>query len=229
MNSDYSVPIVQGTAVPAPDSRPYDGSHAKSHYGAPTDNFQNEGTTINFDSHFQQQQQPTQFRDVFWAFAFVAHIGVMSVLISMNIAANGGGGDNGDGFSGSYGGIFFLVAATGLAALGLSSLTIVLMMKFPTAMVKAGLVFSSLLAGVMAVAMILSGEMFAILMGVFFFAVTACYVVAVWKRIPYAAGESIGAGSDRRGLLLFVVVILVGDGMHWSLLRLLLILSLSKD
>ena len=193
MNSHGSIPIVQGTAVP-------DDQYNKNSYNpAPTNggnygqlnndyNQNNQDNTIHFannDQQQQQSQQPKQFKDVIWAVAFVVHLGAMFVLITMNIASGNGGGGDGDG--GSYGGLLFLVGVTALTSVALSSLTISLMMKYPIAMIKTALIFSTILLLVMAIAGFMSGSVFAGAIGLFFFAVTCCYAKSVWHRIPFAA------------------------------------------
>ena len=197
MNSHGSIPIVQGTAVP-------DDPYNKNSYNpAPTNggnygqlnndyNQNNQDNTIHFANNDQQQQQqqsqqPKQFKDVIWAVAFVVHLGAMFVLITMNIASGNGGGGDGDGDGGSYGGLLFLVGVTALTSVALSSLTISLMMKYPIAMIKTALIFSTILLLVMAIAGFMSGSVFAGAIGLFFFAVTCCYAKSVWHRIPFAA------------------------------------------
>ena len=186
MNSEFSIPIIQGTAVPAPESQQYG---TKSPYRpSPSDDTFNNEERVNFQNNGQSpQQQPKKFQDAIWAVVFVLHLGVMAFVISMNMVANNDGG--GDDSGGSYNGLIVLVSMMGLISIGISSATIILMMKYPTAMVKSGLVFSAVLSGAMAVMFLMSGDLFMILLGCFFFMVTICYVASVWKRIPYAAGK----------------------------------------
>ena len=198
MNSEYSIPIVQGTAVPASESQQYN----KSSYGPTTATLPNnrdgvfndeEATTINFNHYGQpqqqqQQQQPNQFKDVIWAVAFVLHLGAMLFVISMNIA-NGDGGGGGGAAAGSYTGIYILVAIAVVVSGGLSSASIALMMKYPTEMVKAGLVSSGFLVGAMAITSLMSGSIFVTVISFLFFAATLYYIKVIWRRIPFAASE----------------------------------------
>jgi len=196
MNSEYSIPIVQGTAVPASESQQYN----KSSYGPTTATLPNnrdgvfndeEATTINFNHYGQpqqqqqQQQQPNQFKDVIWAVAFVLHLGAMLFVISMNIANGDGGG--GAAAAGSYTGIYILVAIAVVVSGGLSSASIALMMKYPTEMVKAGLVSSGFLVGAMAIMSLMSGSIFVTVISFLFFAATLYYIKVIWRRIPFAA------------------------------------------
>ena len=217
MDSDYSIPIVQGTAVPV------DNQYGKNSYSPAAtmipdeDHFGNDQTaTIHAAGNVQprqQQQQPNQFRDVVWAVAFVLHLGAMIFVISMNIA----NGDGGDGFS-AYKGLFFLVGMTAIVSIGLSSATIGLMMRYPTEMVKIGLLFSTVLVGLMAVMGIMTGDVIASIMGIAFFAITVCYVKAVWARIPFAAANlntALTAVKSNIGLA-FVAYCIMAMAFAWS-------------
>lgn len=217
MDSDYSIPIVQGTAVPV------DNQYSKNSYSPAAtmipdeDHFGNDQTaTIHAAGNVQprqQQQQPNQFRDVVWAVAFVLHLGAMIFVISMNIA----NGDGGDGFS-AYKGLFFLVGMTAIVSIGLSSATIGLMMRYPTEMVKIGLLFSTVLVGLMAVMGIMTGDVIASIMGIAFFAITVCYVKAVWARIPFAAANlntALTAVKSNIGLA-FVAYCIMAMAFAWS-------------
>mmetsp|Transcript_1438 Transcript_1438/g.3154 ORF Transcript_1438/g.3154 Transcript_1438/m.3154 type:complete len:487 (+) Transcript_1438:163-1623(+) len=208
MNSEYSTPTIQGRAVPAPESQQYSN---KSPYRAPhlDETFNNE-EQINLHNNVQSpQQQPKEFQDAIWALVFVLHLGIMAFVISASIIANNDGG--GDDSGGSYNGLIVLVSMMGLLSIGLSSATIILMMKYPTAMVKSGLVFSAVLSGAMAIMFLMSGDLYMILLGAFFFMVTMCYVASVWKRIPYAAANlntALNAVKSNAGLGLVAYLIM---------------------
>lgn len=212
MNSNYTGPIIQGTAVPAPGSIPsnnnnnnnygnpketYHASTAGETYYNDTGGYSASASAVPFGeqySHHHQQQQPNQFRDVFWAIAFLIHLGVMIVLISTNLAGQNGndnGGDDNGGGAGvdAYGGTIVFVALSVLVSMGLSTSTISLMMKFPAGMVKLGLIFSAFVSGVFALLLLSSGSGLGMILGIFFFAITVCYVCSVWNRIPYAAAN----------------------------------------
>jgi hypothetical protein len=187
MNAHGSIPIVQGTAVPDDQYNKHSYNPAPNGEHLINNNDYHQDNTIHFanNDHQQQQQaqQPKQFKDVIWAAAFVIHLGAMFVLISMNIASGDGDGAGGS----SYGGLLFLVGFTALISVAISSLTISLMMKYPTEMIKAALIFSTILILLMAIAGFMSGSVFAGAIGLFFFAITCCYAKAVWHRIPFAA------------------------------------------
>lgn len=191
MNSDYSIPIIRGTPVPPPGGQQYQ-PYAKSSYEPTSAGYSNntsyndQDATINFDNpiQHQQQQQPNQFKDAIWAIAFLAHLAGILFLISVNLA---NGGNGGDAAAGSYSGIYTLIAIAAAVAIGFSTASIALMTRYPTEMVKAGLIFSVGLMGVIALSMILAGGLFGAIFGVFMFAITIYYVKIVWEKIPFAA------------------------------------------
>jgi len=214
MNSEYSIPIIQGTPVPGPGGQPY----GKNSY-EPTTAAYVDQETAHFGNDFApqpQQQQPNQYRDVVWAIAFVIHLAGMFFLISMNLA-NADGGDAGVA-AGSFTGIYILIAIAAVVSVGFSTGSIALMMRYPTEMVKAGLIFSVVLTGIMAVVLILMGGLFGILIGIFFFVVTAYYVRVVWPRIPFAAVNlktALSAVKANMGLGV-VAYLLMAAAFAWS-------------
>merc|ERR1719343_1670568 len=110
----------------------------------------------------------------------------MIVVISTKIAMKGDGGNDA---AGSYNGIFRLAVIAVVVSISLSSVSIALMMRYPTEMVKTGLISSAFLVGAMAVMFFLSGSGFAALLGLFIFCVTIYYIKIVWSRIPFAAAN----------------------------------------
>lgn len=163
-----NIPIVQGHAVN--DGIPYvaandgvknDYTNNNMNYGQQQQQ-QQEEPLVNpsgYQQHHQQQQQPKEFKDVIWAVAFIAHFIVMCVIIGLGIAAgrsnNGGGGD---ATFGTYSGVIFVVGTTAVASIAISSVTLSLMMRYTTEMVKAALIFTVLMSGALAVLGFLSGQ-----------------------------------------------------------------------
>jgi len=213
MNSDYSIPIVQGTAVPSPRNK----RDNKSSYN-PNDVEHQEATLVHFDdegrSQPQHAQQPNQYRDIVWALAFVLHLGAMVFVISINIA-QGENGDVADGFSK---GLYSLVVIAFIVSAFLSSAAIALMTRYPTEMVKAGLISSAVLIGTIAVMTLLSGSGFAALIAIFFFAITLCYIKSVWSRIPFAAANlktALSAVKSNTGLIV-VAYLVMAVAFAWT-------------
>lgn len=207
MNSNSSIPIVQGTLVSDKHS-PYTANNPHG------ESLINEQNTIhsNSNSH-QQSQQPKQFQDVIWAIAFIIHLGGMFVLISLNISSGGG-----DVSIDEFNGLFCLIGFTALIAVALSSLTISLMMKYPTEMIKMALIFSTILLLVMAISAFMMGSFLSGGLGLLFFAFTICYVKAVWSRIPFAAANlntALTAVKSNIGLA-FIAYFIMVLAFGWS-------------
>lgn len=214
MNSDYSIPIIQGTPVAHPGGQQ---QYSKTSYEPTSASFQNdpEANFSNTGQFQQHQQQPNQFQDAIWAVVFVLHLAGMIFLISANIA---GDEDGVDVAAGSYTGLYALIAIAVAVSVGLSTAAIALMMRYPTEMVKAGLVFSVILMGVVALVLLLMGGLFGALIGIFIFAVTAYYVKLVWSRIPFAAinlKTALSAVKSNMGLGV-VAYLVMAAAFAWS-------------
>jgi len=216
MNTNGSIPIVQGMVV---SDDQFSGNNKHSSYTATNphgENLINEQNTIHLNSNSQQQsQQPKQFKDVIWAIAFIIHLGGMFVLVSMNIS-------NGDGVNiDDFNGLFFMVGFTALVSVAISSLTISLMMKYPTEMIKTALIFSTILLLVMAISGFMMGSAFFGVVSLVIFAFTICYVKAVWSRIPFAASNlntALTAVKSNIGLAFiayFIMVLAFGWSCFW--------------
>lgn len=206
MKSGYSIPIVQGTVVSVPRSQQGNQSSYIRH-----DVEDQEGTDAHLvdTGRFQQQhvQQPNQYRDVIWAVAFVLHLGAMCFVISTNITQ----GENGQASTVGLTNLISLVAIGAIVSTILSSVSIALMARYPTEMVKAGLITSVALTGAMAILFILSGNLLPALFGAFFFAITLCYVKQVWRRIPFAAANlktALSAVQSNLGLAVVAYLIM---------------------
>jgi len=220
MNSDYTVPIIQGTPVPPAGGQQYQQYNKEPYgepYGEPTGVFNQQETTISFGNPGiqQHQQQPNQFRDPIWAIAFLVHLAGMLFLIFANIAnAEGGGG----GDAASYTGIYTLIAIAAAVSIGFSTGSIALMTRYPTEMVKAGLIFSVVLMGAVALSLILAGGMFGIIFGIFMFGITIYYVKIVWQRIPFAAinlKTALSAVKSNMGLGV-IAYLIMGAAFAWT-------------
>lgn len=243
-----NIPIVQGTAVPAADEKTFGSyhhsnqqQHQQEQYGggssnsggggdyvsAPTENepFNN---TNNYHNQYQEQQQqePKQFRDVFWAMAFACHLIGMICVISYNLASgnaaaaadNGGNGDSNN--DGSISGLLFLVGVCGLAAVGIGSLTLNLMMRHPKEMIKVSLFFTVGMSLLVAISGFMAGQIFFGCLGLFSFAIGICYAKMVWPRIPFAAANlntALTAVKANMGLAVVAYGMMV-VAMGWTVL-----------
>lgn len=223
--------IVQGTAVPNSHNQ-FGGSDNKNshHVAAVNDNpysenligNEEEQNTIHYGQQ-QHQQQPKEYKDVIWAAAFILHLLFMFVVVGMNVTLHEDGGD-GDG-GGGFASISFLLFLVGLLIISatLSSFTISLMMKFPTEMIKAALIFSTVLLLVVSIAGLMMGDLLSGGLCLLFFAFTCCYVMAVWSRIPFAAtnlNTALTAIRSNMGLAIiayFMMIVAFGWSCFWLL------------
>mmetsp|Transcript_3638 Transcript_3638/g.8345 ORF Transcript_3638/g.8345 Transcript_3638/m.8345 type:complete len:482 (+) Transcript_3638:90-1535(+) len=181
------VPIVQGTAVPAGGEKYADNV-----------NQQNNMNNQNQDNEFSHltpsvrpEMQASGYRDVGWAGLFVVHLIVMVAVISVNMGSGAAAAANGNGgvAEPDYSGIYYLVGITAVSTIALGSATLQFMMRYPEELVKGSLVITVALSGVIAILGLMSGQMFAGIMGVVFFAIGVCYAKSVWPRIPFAAAN----------------------------------------
>lgn len=169
-----SVPIVQGTAVPA------GGQDVKYNVPPPSSEYAH----LNESSADRPDMQPQAYRDVVWAVAFYVHLVAMIAVISMSIKS----AEN-NAVANDYTGVLYLVGITAASTVALGSATLQFMMKYPIKLVQASLIITVALSGVIAIMGLLSGDMFSGILGLVFFAIGICYARAVWPRIPYAAAN----------------------------------------
>lgn len=178
------VPIVQGTAVPHQqhDSKYHD--NANYHH-----NQSNEFSHLT--PSVRPEMQPSAYRDVGWAVLFLAHLIGMLILISVNMGSGAAAVAQGNGgvAEADYSGIYYLVGITAISTIALGSATLQFMMRYPEELVKGSLVITVALSGFMAVLGLLSGQLFAGILGIVFFAIGICYAKSVWPRIPFAAAN----------------------------------------
>jgi hypothetical protein len=122
-------------------------------------------------------------QDVIWAIFFYIHLFVMVGIIGMGLSQVQ------DIQGGSYGSTIFLVVLSGLVAIGLSILSLSLMMKNTICLVKTALIFSVVTSGMVGLMALMSGDVLMGVLGVVSFVLGICYAYVVWGRIPFAAGE----------------------------------------
>jgi hypothetical protein len=166
-----SVPIVQGRPVPmgADDVK----------YNAPS-----EYAHLNENAGDRPDVQPQEYRDVVWAVAFYVHLIAIITVITINIKS----AEN-NAVASDYSGVFFLLGVTAVSTIALGSATLQFMSKYPVQLVQSSLIVTVALSGIIAIMGFVSGDMFAGILGLVFFAIGVCYARAVWPRIPYAAAN----------------------------------------
>jgi hypothetical protein len=174
----------------------------------------------NFNG-YKGEPQPKKFNDVFFAILFYAHLFVMVVLGVMYgpymIQNNGGGG----AVSGA-GAVVFCVSVCGMFAMGLSSLALGFMMKYPQQLIKMGLFFSigmSLCVGLLG---LLSGQIMMAVMGFLSCAVGVCYAYFAWSKIPFAAANlntaltAVRCNMGLSAVAYLALLMAFGWSMFWS-------------
>ena len=82
----------------------------------------------------------------------------------------------------SYNGYIYAAVISAFLSLIFSGMGLAVLMAIPETMIKVSLVFVVIMAGVWAVMAFLSGSIFAGILGLIFFAISLCYMRAVWSR-----------------------------------------------
>ena len=182
--------------------------------------------------------------DVFFAILFYVHLGVVGFCTAVysnemystiadsyggqrrlqeeNDNANGNNGDA-DGLSLTMNQVLRILAITGLAGFGLSTLALSFMMQFAGALIKTALLFNVILNLVIGVMALVSGATPLALVCLLAFALTACYARAVWHRIPFAAANArtaVAAVRANFGLSVLAygaLLVTFGWSVWWSL------------
>ena len=85
-----------------------------------------------------------------------------------------------------YSGYVYAVLVTGGISLVGAALATWVLLKIPETLIKVGLLFSVVMAGVWMAIAFAYGEIGIGVMGAIFFAIIVCYAFAVWSRIPFA-------------------------------------------
>ena len=110
-------------------------------------------------------------------------------------------------------GISFFGAGAGMA----------LLFCIPQFLIKAALIFTVIMSGVMMVLSFLSGSIMGGVIGLLFFALTCCYARAVWSRIPFATANLVTACTAVKANLgiafyAYVFALMAGGwSIAWSL------------
>ena len=155
--------------------------HMHDHYGDnSTDVFGAPETNFN---GIKGEPQPKEYKDVVFALAFIIHLVVMMIVMSLSTTSASSQNSN----RSLHQGIIYCVSSCGLVACGLSTMALGFMMNFATELVKTALVFSvgcSLAVGVMCA---LSGQMLLCGIGFLSFGLGCCYAYFVWVSLSKLA------------------------------------------
>lgn len=185
--------IVQGVAVPqqqygtgyataTPAYGSDDSPNVGKQYNSSANSGGGAGQSENFDG-VKGEVQPARFNDVMFSIAFIAHllaVTIMGAIYGQGIGNGGGGG---------YHSYAMCAVVCGLFAMGLSSMALGFMMKFPTELIKTGLFFSIGLSLTIGILGLISGQILMAVMGLLSSVIGCCYAYFVWSRIPFAAAN----------------------------------------
>lgn len=151
-----------------------------------------------------ESSSKTGCRDPIFAILFYINIAAIGVVVVLY----GGAMTGGEGSTGDLSQYIAPFITVGILSLLASAVGLFLLMTCPEFMIKAGLIFSLVIALLWAVYAFLSLNMIYGIMGVVFFAFTACYVRYAWSRIPFAAINMVTAGTAIKanlGVSLFAI------------------------
>jgi len=107
-------------------------------------------------------------------------------------------------------------------AMGLSSLALGFMMKFPYQLIKMGLIFSICMSLAMGFLGLITGQIIMAVMGFLSFLFGCCYAYFVWDRIPFAAANlntaltAVRCNMGLSGVAYLSLVVAFGWSMFWS-------------
>jgi len=196
--------VVQGTAV-VPPSRTQTATSVRMG-----------GTEV---SQRNESSSKTGCRDPIFAILF--YVNVAAIIAVVAIYSGNVTGDEGSIESlVPYIAPFLVVGILSLLA---SALGLFLLMTCPEFMIKAGLIFSLVIALLWTIYAFLFLNMIYGILGVVFFLFTACYVRYAWSRIPFAAinmltaGTAIKANLGVSGFAIFFTLLQLVWSAVWAL------------
>jgi hypothetical protein len=215
-----NIPVVQGFSV-SNNNNNNNNSNTNYSNNIPThaspapliEDYNNGNGGADFNGQ-KGEPQPKKFNDVFFAFLFYAHLGVMGLLLAMCLAQ---GGNNGDGGGFAFGMVYFC-SVCGIFASGMGTVTLGFMMQFASSLIKISLFFQvgcSLAIGFLG---LMSGNIIMAGIGFLSFLFGCCYAYFVWDRIPFAAANLNTALTAVRanlglGVVAFIFLVL---GFVWA-------------
>eukprot|EP00543_Licmophora_paradoxa_P005639 CAMPEP_0202445168 /NCGR_PEP_ID=MMETSP1360-20130828/4044_1 /ASSEMBLY_ACC=CAM_ASM_000848 /TAXON_ID=515479 /ORGANISM="Licmophora paradoxa, Strain CCMP2313" /LENGTH=475 /DNA_ID=CAMNT_0049061345 /DNA_START=49 /DNA_END=1476 /DNA_ORIENTATION=+ len=137
------------------------------------------------------EKQESKCRDPI--FAALGWINVIAILVVCAIFGPDAFSETTNQNFEEFEGYLVAVVITGLFSVVLSGLMLLVMMRIPTLLVKASLIFVVILSGIWAAAAIFTGNIFVGAFGILFFVLSICYARAVWSRIPFASANLLTA------------------------------------
>ena len=175
--------VVQGTPVVVA-STPYNPGYATT--GLET----SAAPTTNND--FQGKKQSSCNDPLFVLLFYAALVAILAVAGLYGPAALEETTDNGAQPVEYTGYVILTVLCVGISFFGAGA-GMALLFCIPQFLIKAALIFTVIMSGVLMVMSFLSGSVLGGVIGVVFFALTCCYARAVWSRIPFATANLVTA------------------------------------
>lgn len=170
--------VVQGTPVGNPHA-----ASSQPGFAMEFDNSDNMAPATNPESRGTKQE--TRCRDpLFAALLYVNVIAIVAVAGVYGQDAVKNSTESSSDFD--YEGYVIATVISAVVSLGLACLGLLILMAIPETLIKVSLILVVILSGVWAALAFVSGQIFAGIIGVVFFAISVCYARAVWSRIPFA-------------------------------------------
>lgn len=190
--------------MPSYGKDPYSSQPASSYAQEPMGNF----------NGCKGEEQPKQFQDVAFSILFFLHLAViifLGFMYGQSTVTQNSYGNGGD--------LLLVVSLCGLVAMGLSSISLAFMMKFPRILVKCALIFTIGISLAFAILLTISGQILMACLGWLNFAVSICYAWAVWNRIAFAAANLVTALTAVQANIGITIVAYLFTiiGFAWSL------------
>lgn len=176
--------VVQGTPVSPP---------LNNNYG---DGGTGTGVTESMETEQQEPPKTTGCQDPIFAVLF--YLNVIAILVVCGTYGREALNSSDTGMN--YTELVYGALVFGVASLVFSAGGLLFLMQYPSFMIKAGLIFTGVMALVSCVYIfMMPGDMtYKAIYGslsIIFFLITLCYIRAVWSRIPFAATNMITAAT----------------------------------
>jgi hypothetical protein len=174
--------------------------------------------TANVTQHTKQAKcQDPMFAPLFY-------IDIIAIVAVAGIYGEEALNNTDDPFSEEYVGYYYSALIAGFVGLVMSALGLQVLMCIPQFMIKAGLIFSVVMAGFILVAAILNQNALAIAFGALFFAMSCCYAYCVWSRIPFATANLVTAMTAIKANCGIIVVGYIFSEYHVDTIQSILLL-----
>jgi len=144
------------------------------------------------------EKQPNNFKDI-WAggLFYLNLIAVIVVGVTYGLPAFSDGLSSEDGSDASepsvnvtaYTGVIYAAVISGVCALFLSGVMLMIMIRIAETLIKTSLIISIIFAVLYVVAAVISTQIFLMIISAVILFCTCCYAKMVWPRIPFATAN----------------------------------------